>query len=115
MQIIIFMANCCAGVIGRTGAGKSTLALSLLRLVEVVHGRIIIDGVDISKLSLHTLRSRITIIPQDPALFSGTLKFNIDPFKSHSDDYIWHVLDLVQMKELVESKLENIISATVHE
>ncbi|KAF8583414.1 pleiotropic drug resistance ABC transporter [Ramaria rubella] len=80
------------GVVGRTGAGKSTLALSLLRIVEPVEGRIIVDGVDLSTIGLEDLRTRITIINQDVSLFSGTIRSNIDPFDEHEDHECWDVL-----------------------
>ncbi|TFY64349.1 hypothetical protein EVJ58_g2686 [Rhodofomes roseus] len=81
------------GVVGRTGSGKSTLALSLLRMVEPSEGRIIIDGIDITKIGLDDLRTRVTIISQDVSLFSGTLRSNIDPFNEHSDQECLEVLE----------------------
>jgi len=73
------------GVVGRTGAGKSTISLSLSRIVEIVGGYIYIDGVDIRDVDLEVLRSKVTIIPQDPTLFTGTLRFNLDPEEKASD------------------------------
>eukprot|EP00095_Tigriopus_kingsejongensis_P012175 snap_masked-scaffold1304_size49437-processed-gene-0.4 protein:Tk12175 transcript:snap_masked-scaffold1304_size49437-processed-gene-0.4-mRNA-1 annotation:"multidrug resistance-associated protein 1 isoform x3" len=86
------------GICGRTGAGKSSLTLSLFRIIEAVKGRILIDGQDIAQLGLHTLRSRITIIPQDPVLFTGNLRFNLDPNEIHSDGEIWSALDHAHLK-----------------
>ncbi|ADV20810.1 ATP-binding cassette (ABC) transporter, putative [Cryptococcus gattii WM276] len=73
------------GIVGRTGSGKSTLALALLRMLPTT-GKVLIDGVDTGKINLHALRSNVTIIPQDPILLSGSLRFNLDPFGEH-DDY----------------------------
>ncbi|PFH45713.1 hypothetical protein AMATHDRAFT_158119 [Amanita thiersii Skay4041] len=85
------------GLLGRTGSGKSTLAMSILRFVDPASGRIVIDGIDISKIGLHDLRSRITFIPQDATLFSGTLRDNLDPFGEHEDSDCLDVLYRVQM------------------
>ncbi|KAG8943314.1 hypothetical protein FRC04_002938 [Tulasnella sp. 424] len=81
------------GVVGRTGSGKSTLALSLLRILEPVEGRIFLDGIDIGTLGLDDLRGNITIVSQDVALFSGTVRSNLDPFNEHSDEECWNVLE----------------------
>ncbi|KAH6888231.1 multidrug resistance-associated ABC transporter [Coprinopsis sp. MPI-PUGE-AT-0042] len=85
------------GLLGRTGSGKSTLAMSILRFVDPVEGRILIDGIDISTIGIHDLRSRVTFIPQDATLFSGTLRENLDPFGEHTDADCLDVLRRVHM------------------
>ncbi|KAJ2547828.1 hypothetical protein EV175_005063 [Coemansia sp. RSA 1933] len=80
------------GVVGRTGAGKSTMSLALLRFIEASKGRIVLDGVDISKIGLEDLRRNVTIIPQDPVLFNGTIRFNLDPFNEYPDEIVWDAL-----------------------
>ncbi|XP_077285787.1 multidrug resistance-associated protein 1-like [Arctopsyche grandis] len=90
------------GVVGRTGAGKSTLTLALLRIMEAHSGRILIDDIDISTIGIHSLRNRITIIPQDPVLFAGSLRMNLDPFDSFSDNAIWTALELAHLKTFVK-------------
>uniref|UniRef100_A0A665WKS8 Multidrug resistance-associated protein 1 n=1 Tax=Echeneis naucrates TaxID=173247 RepID=A0A665WKS8_ECHNA len=89
------------GIVGRTGAGKSSLTLGLFRIIEGAEGHIFIDGVDIAQLGLHDLRSRITIIPQDPVLFSGSLRMNLDPFDNYDDDDVWRALELSHLKTFV--------------
>jgi ABC-type multidrug transport system fused ATPase/permease subunit len=77
------------------------LVTTLLRLTELAGGRILIDGIDISTVGLHDLRSAVAIIPQDPVLFQGTIRYNVDPFGEHSDDKIWEALDKAHLKEKV--------------
>lgn len=81
------------GVVGRTGSGKSTLIQVFFRLVEPSGGRIVIDGIDISLLGLHDIRSRFSIIPQEPVLFEGTVRSNIDPIGQYTDEEIWKVME----------------------
>ncbi|PIA14757.1 hypothetical protein COEREDRAFT_93717 [Coemansia reversa NRRL 1564] len=98
------------GVVGRTGAGKSTLSLALLRFIEAAHGRVLLDGRDISKVGLEDLRRRVTIIPQDPVLFNGSIRFNLDPLGESSDELMW---DALRRAHLVRERESQTASAAV--
>lgn len=96
------------GIVGRTGAGKSSLTLGLFRINESAEGEIIIDGINIAKIGLHNLRFKITIIPQDPVLFSGSLRMNLDPFSQYSDEEVWMALELAHLKGFVSALPEKL-------
>lgn len=90
------------GIVGRTGSGKSTLCLSLLRILEADSGKILIGGKDIAELGLQTLRSAITIIPQDPTLFEGTLKFNLDPYNKLSKEELMRAVQKAHLDQILK-------------
>eukprot|EP01029_Cantina_marsupialis_P002873 TRINITY_DN1275_c0_g1_i4.p1 TRINITY_DN1275_c0_g1~~TRINITY_DN1275_c0_g1_i4.p1 ORF type:complete len:1316 (+),score=553.55 TRINITY_DN1275_c0_g1_i4:63-4010(+) len=102
------------GICGRTGSGKSSLMVALFRMTEASGGKIIIDDEDISKIGLETLRSSLAIIPQDPVLFVGSVRMNLDPFNNFSDDELWEALRRCHMKDVILSR-NNALDADVTE
>ena len=94
-------------VVGRAGSGKSTLALSLFNAVKSANGRILIDNVDISKIGLKSLRQSLSIYPQESALFTGEVRFNLDPEEIYKDSELWTVLEYVGLKD--QSKYLNTV------
>uniref|UniRef100_A0A9J8BTT5 ATP-binding cassette, sub-family C (CFTR/MRP), member 8b n=1 Tax=Cyprinus carpio carpio TaxID=630221 RepID=A0A9J8BTT5_CYPCA len=91
------------GICGRTGSGKSSFSLALFRMLDTIEGNRIIDGIDIAKLPLQTLRSKFSIILQDPILFSGTIRFNLDPERKATDQMLWEALEIAQLMPVVKA------------
>lgn len=86
-----FLGGMKTGIVGRTGSGKSTLIQTLFRIVDPSVGQITIDGINICSIGLHDLRSRLSIIPQEPTMFEGTIRSNLDPLEEYTEEQIWEV------------------------
>uniref|UniRef100_A0A2N9GFL3 ABC-type xenobiotic transporter n=1 Tax=Fagus sylvatica TaxID=28930 RepID=A0A2N9GFL3_FAGSY len=108
----IFKEGTRVGVVGRTGSGKTTLISALFRLVEPASGKILVDGLDICSIGLKDLRMRLSIIPQEPTLFRGSVRTNLDPLGLYSDDEIWKALEKCQLKATIRS-LPNLLDSSV--
>lgn len=111
---LIVNAGESVGLVGRTGAGKSTIMVALFRLVDIFQGKILIDDVDISSVSKTKLRKAVTLIPQDPVLFVGTLRYNLDPFNKYSDEEVNEAISKSHLKEIVDN-LQGGLSAQITE
>jgi len=109
-----FKPNEKIGLCGRTGSGKSTLLSALFRMMEPESGTIVIDGVDVLQIGVHDLRKKLAIVPQIPAMFQGTVRYNLDPFAESTDEQLWQVLEHVQMKEFI-TRLEGQLDAEISE